>query len=499
MKLLITILFLSPLFVSAQLTMGSIFSDNMVLQQGKPISIYGKANPNQLVTVRFDGETKSTVVPSDSNWIVFFKKQSFSFSPHTFQVSCGAQIISFDNILVGDVWLCIGQSNMEFPMSRELHVKDEKNNAHLPLIRLYNPSYAGKNTYNIAFSDSIVAKLNSKDFYEGKWQVCDSVSFKNMSAVAYYFGKAILENTAIPIGLINLSIGGAPLETFISDKTLHRSEKFANKVSGNWLTNPALPIWIRERGSQNVGTLSTVLKDDLGKNHSYKPGFAYHAGLASLIQFPIKGIICYQGESNAQELDRVFEYGALTKLMVNDFRDKWRSPQLPYYYVQLSSKDTVKYKSAYWPEFRDQQRLIMDLVSNTGMAVSSDLGFKNDVHPTNKKEVGNRLANWALFKTYKKKIIPSGPLPIKAKYQNGTVIVSFIYPANGLQTSDGLALRGFSLDGMNETKATIEDKKVLINSVTKPAYVYYAWKPFSDANLINSEKLPASTFKIPVL
>lgn len=499
MKNFITILLFSPLFLSAQLTVGAIFNDNMVLQHGKPICIFGKANPNQIVAVTFDGETKSNLVQSDSNWIVVFKKQAISKAPHSLKIESGLQKIRLENILIGDVWLCIGQSNMEFPMSRELHFKKEKINSNLPLIRFYNPTYAGKNTYNIPFSDSIVKKLNPKEFYEGQWQICDSLTFKNMSAVAYYFGKSVFTNTEIPIGLINMSIGGAPLETFISNQTLNNSIQFSNKVSGNWLINPSLPVWVRERGSQNVGTLSSVLKDDVGKYHSYKPGFAYNAGLASLINFPIKGIICYQGESNAQELDRVFEYGALTKLMVNDFRKKWKELHLPYYYVQLSSKDTLKYKSEFWPQFRDQQRLIMDLVSNTGMAVSSDLGFKNDVHPTNKKEVGIRLANWALYKTYKLNIIPSGPLPIKAKYRNGNVVISFNYLSKGLQTSDGLSLRGFSLDGVNDTLANIENKTVLINSKTKPTHVYYAWKPFTDANLINSDKLPASTFKIPVL
>lgn len=499
MKLFITILLLFPLLLNAQLTVGSIFSDNMVLQQGKPICIFGKANPNQIVAVTFNGETKSNLVQSDSNWVVVFKKQPISKVSHTLKIESDLQEIKFENIVIGDVWLCIGQSNMEFPMTRELHFKDEKNKSILPLIRFYNPTYAGKNTYNITFSDSIVKKLNAKDFYEGQWQICDSTSLKNMSAVAYYFGKSIFTNTDIPIGLINLSIGGAPLETFISNQTLKNSGQFSSKVSGNWLTNPSLPVWVRERGSQNVGTLSSVLKDDVGKYHSYKPGFAYDAGLASLIHFPIKGIICYQGESNAQELDRVYEYAALIKLMVNDFREKWKEPRLPYYYVQLSSKDTLKYKSEFWPQFRDQQRLIMDLVSNTGMAVSSDLGFKNDVHPTNKKEVGFRLANWALYKTYKLDIIPSGPLPIKATYRNGNVVISFNYLSNGLQTSDGHSLRGFSLDGVTDTLANIENKTVLINSKTKPTHVYYAWKPFTDANLINSDKLPASTFKIPVL
>ena len=499
MKSLLLIFLLFPFTAFSQLRMGAIFSDNMVLQHGKPICIYGKANPNDLVLVHFSGETKSAFVQADSNWIAVFKKEPISLLPHELLITSGEQKISLKNILIGDVWLCIGQSNMEFPMLREMHFNDEKFKCNYSSIRFYNPSYPGKNTYNIAFNDSIVQRLNGNSFFEGSWQTCDSVSLKSMSAVAYYFAKSVVSNISIPIGLINLSIGGAPLETFISDQTLLKSKEFSNKVSGNWLTNQALPIWIRERGTQNVGAVATVKADAHGKFHAYKPGFVFNAALASLTKYAIKGIICYQGESNAQELDRVYEYGALTHLMVSDFRKKWKAPELPYYFVQLSSKDTLKYKSEFWPQFRDQQRLILSDLSNSGMAVSSDLGFRNDVHPTNKKEVGNRLAKWALFKTYKQPIVPSGPIPKQAKYQDGILTISFDYLANGLETSDGNALKGFSLDGLNEVLANIQGKKVVISSSTKPAFVYYAWKPFTDANLINSEKMPASTFKIPVL
>ena len=204
------------------------------------------------------------------------------------------------------------------------------------------------------------------------------------------------------------------------------------------------------------------------------------------------------GGSNAQEIERVNEYAALSALMVSDYRKKWKQLQLPFYFVQLSSIDTVKYKGELWPQFRNEQRKMLQLIPNSGMAVCSDIGAKDDVHPTNKKDVGERLARWALNKTYTQKIVPSGPLPLKATYSNGKVIVSFEYIAKGLKISDGKPLRGFSIDGMNDTKAIIGDNGIIIPVNTKPQYIYYGWKPFSDGNLINSENLPASTFKIPV-
>jgi sialate O-acetylesterase len=319
-----------------------------------------------------------------------------------------------------------------------------------------------------------------------------------MSAVAYYFGEKILHDINVPIGLINLSVGGAPLETFIDKTVLENNKQYSAKANGDWLMNDDLPVWVRERGKQNVGSLQNVPADESGKNHAFKPGFAYSAGIEPMLLMPVKGILCYQGESNAQEIERVNEYAALSKLMVDDYRKKWHIPQLPFYFVQLSSIDTLKYKGQLWPEFRNEQRKLLQLIPNSGMAVCSDIGAKDDVHPANKKDVGERLARWALNKTYGKDIIPSGPLPLSAKYANGKVVISFQYMARGLKTSDGKELKGFSIDGKNEASASIGDSGILILSEKKPEYIYYGWKSFSNGNLINSENLPASTFKIKV-
>jgi sialate O-acetylesterase len=264
------------------------------------------------------------------------------------------------------------------------------------------------------------------------------------------------------------------------------------------LVNDALPVWIRERGKQNIGGVSNVASDESGKNHAFKPGFAFESGIEPMLNMHVKGIIFYQGESNAQEIERVNEYAELFKLMVNDYRKKWSQPQLPFYYVQLSSIDTIKYKGQLWPEFRSEQRKMMEVIPNTGMAVCSDIGFKDDVHPTDKKTVGERLARWALNKTYNKNIIPSGPLPINAKYKNGELIINFQYCGSGLQTSDVKTLRGFSIDGKNKSEAIVMGKSVVIKIKEKPMFVYYGWESFTDANLVNSEKLPASTFKLKI-
>lgn len=496
-RLSFSLLFLIPYVAIGQVSVATSFSSNMVLQREEPIAVWGKAIPGNEVAVQFAGESKMMVAAADSGWVVYFQKQPANAKPQSISIESGNSKIELNNILIGDVWLCIGQSNMEWPLQRELHYKTELPLSNLPQLRLYNPNYAGKNIYGSAFTDSVTQLLTPENFYKGAWQQCDSVSVKQMSAVAYYFGKALTTSLEVPIGLINLSIGGAPLETFIDPIALKESKQFSSKMNGDWLQNTSLPVWVRERGRQNVGSNSTLLSDEYGKNHAYKPGFAYKAGIEPLLRLPIKGIINYQGESNAQEKERVDEYAALSALVIKDFRSKWKKPKLPYYYVQLSSIDTMQYKGQLWPQFRNEQRLMLQLIPNSGMAVSSDHGATNDVHPTNKKIVGERLARWTLYQTYRQEIIPSGPLPLQATYKNGFVIISFQY-ADGLQTGNAEPLTGFSVNGNEITKAMIKNKRVLVKSKQKPDYIYYGWQPFSKGNLVNEEQLPASTFKLIV-
>ena len=470
----------------------------MVLQRGQPIQFWGKGIPDETLEVQFSKETKKTKVHQDSTWSVVFKRRKANSEPQSIQIKSNYQKIVLKNVLIGDIWLCIGQSNMEWPMEKEMLFAAEAKSADRPMLRFYNPTYAGKNIYNEHFTDSVLQLLNKNDFYRGKWQVSDSNSVKQMSAVGYYFGKEILEEEQAPIGLINMAIGGAPIETFIRREAMEGNSQFSEKVRGNWLTNDELPIWIRERGQQNVGNIKVVHRDELGPNHAFKPGFAYSAGIEPLLQLPIKGILWYQGESNAQERERVNEYSQLQKLMVEDYRRQWKQPKLPFYWVQLSSIDTANYKSHYWPQFRNEQRKLLRKIEHGGIAVTSDIGAKNDVHPTNKKDVGQRLARWALHKIYGKKIVPSGPLPKEASYENGRVIITFDYTANGLKTSDRKRVCGFSFDGKDATSATLKGNRIEILSGKKPEFIYYAWRPYSEGNLVNSEGLPATTFKLKI-
>ncbi|MBB1286407.1 sialate O-acetylesterase [Flavisolibacter sp. BT320] len=489
---------LLPVTASTQIKLAPIFSDNMVLQRNEPVHVWGKATPGTKLQVQFAWQTKSVIAAKDSTWKISFPSQKSNQQPQTIRIQAGNETILLENILIGDVWLLSGQSNMEWPMAREKHWATEKKWAQQPLIRLNNPPPAGRSVYGVAYTDSLNRRLTKDSFYLWNgWTLCDSNTVKSMSAVGYYFAKSIVENENIPIGLINLSIGGAPLETFVSREALQNSKQFSAKAKGDWLQNKNLPEWIRERGAQNVGNHPGGYRDDLGLNHAYKPGFAYASGVAPLLSFPIKGVLWYQGESNSLEKERVDEYKDLLHLLIRDYRKGWKKPALPFYWVQLSSIDTANYGSHFWPQFRDAQRQLLAAVKNGGMAVSSDVGFKNDVHPTNKKVVGERLARWALNQVYGKDLVPSGPLPREAVYRNGKVMIRFQY-ADSLRTSDGKPVRGFSLDGKTGAEARIENNEVVILAGSKPDFVYYAWKPFTNANLVNEDDLPASTFQLKI-
>lgn len=496
-SVMLCLLFLGSLSKTySQLTVDKHFSDHMVLQREQPITLSGNALPEALVRVEFGVIHLQTSADSNGHWSLVLPSQKAQNTPASLVIRTEKEQIELKDVLVGDVWLLIGQSNMEFELQKESHYEQEKNKLQQPLLRFYNPSFAGKYIYNRHFKDSVLNRLTPELFYSDvDWQVSDSTSAPSMSAVGYYFARRIIAEQEIPVGLIHLAIGGAPLESFISVEALASDPEFSKKVKGNWLYNDALPDWIRERGRQNVGK-RFIYADQFGPNHGYKPGFAYTSGIKGLKNYPIRGILWYQGESNAQEVDRVMEYNDLQKLMVSQFRTLWKQPELPFYYAQLSSIDTVRYKGQLWPLFRNEQRLFLNSTENTGMAVTSDIGAQHDVHPRDKKTVGERLSRWALRDVYHHDIIVSGPLVSKVEYRGNQLMIHFDSVGKGL-TFEGDRLVGFYLDG-KPVKARIKGRIVVIHVKEKPTEVAYGFASFSKGNLTNKEGLPASSFILKV-
>lgn len=465
--------------------LASVFSDHMVLQRLKPIPIYGKANANDEIEVQFNHQKIKTVTNAVGQWKVSFPAMKHG-GPYTLMVKTKASQIVLKDILIGDVWLCAGQSNMDFKLKNAAGGKEEiKSHAQNPLLRLYKFNAIAE-TDNSSWDSLTLAKTNQLAFFAGNWQIADSTALPNFSAVAYYFGKKLTQTAKVPIGLIQVSVGGSGTESWIDRYTLEHDEVLVDMVS-NWRKTDFIQQWCRERADLNLKNAKSPLQ-----RHPYQPSYNFEAGITQLTKSPISGVIWYQGESNANNIEL---HERLFKTMVKSWRGQWNS-NFPFYYVQLSSLNRPS-----WPEFRNSQRLLSHQIANVAMAVSSDVGDSLNVHPINKQPVGERLALLALKHTYKTNLIATGPIAIKAIQVNQHLQISFTN-ASKLATTKQQLLQGFEL--LTEQGIRLKPKAVINNLQVwlevppgeKIKQVLYAWEPFTRANLINEANLPASTFKI---
>lgn len=494
----------------AVITLPPVFTDNMVLQRGMPVPVWGRAEAGETIRVEFAGQEKTTTADAAGKWRVDLASLPASNQSRILRIqgraAAGQESRQFTNVVVGEVWLAAGQSNMEFPLSREESVRTAIPAATNSWLRLLNFSFAGQYYYAKPFTPADVARQTPEDFYTGSWQACSPGTARAFSAVAYYFGLELAQKLSVPVGIIHCAVGGSPTEAWIPSSALAADPSLAAMVNGNWLTNAALDDWCRLRGHQNLdASLQAGLAvpgDNLGPNHAFKPGFLWAAGPARFAPFALRGVLWYQGESNSLEERRVRQHALLFPLLVREWRAAWGT-DFPFLFCQLSSIATNNYKSACWPEFRDQQRRFLSTIPGTGMAVTSDIGLPNDVHPRNKSAVGHRLALWALAGVYGEDLLRSGPLPETIRADGATLVVRFDY-ATGLKTADGQAPRGFEIAGADGVfhPATVEfagaTARLSSPEVARPVVARYAWSPYTDANLVNVDGLPASTFKLAV-
>lgn len=480
------------------LRMPATYSDNMVLQREKPLLISGTANAGEKVTVQIAGQKKESVTASNGKWSVTLDplqaggpyELTIEASPATEKKSkkkaSASQKLTYKEVLVGEVWLCSGQSNMAFRVD-ELADSQRKELLEYadsqPQIRLFNMQprwYTNAVEWDISAMDS----LNRLQYYhDTRWTPCNEQTADKFSAVAFAFGRMLSDSLQVPVGLVLNAIGGSGTEAWIDRKTL---EFEFTDILYNWTQNDFIQDWVRGRA-----VLNTKKSSDKLQRHPYEPCYLYETGIQPLQQYPIKGVIWYQGESNAQNIET---HERLFPLLVESWRKNW-GEEFPFYYVQLSSIDRPS-----WTWFRNSQRELMETIPNSGMAVSSDRGDSLNVHPVYKREIGERLARWALNKTYGHALTPSGPLFRSVEFRDNAAYITFDY-ADGLHTSDGLPIRTFEIaehDGLFfPAQAEIIDGKVKIRSekVTNPKLVRYGWQPFTRANLVNSDELPASTFR----
>ena len=494
----------APLF--AEVKPAPYFADAMVIQRDAPVVVRGTADAGESVTVTFAGSSATVRADAKGAWAVKLPAKPANAKGGDLVIKGAKNTVTLTDVLVGDVWVSAGQSNMEWTLARDKDGRAALASAGDDGLRLLTYEKPGSDVGSKALGKDANKRLYPEHYYTGAWARDGKKSAGASSAVAYWFGKKLRAETGVPIGLVGYAIGGAPLESFFPVDGLKK--RYPKKLQGDWMKNPELPKWCSGRAAQNLAKVEDAPADALGKNHGYKPGFAWEAGMGRIAGIPVRGFLWYQGESNAIEPARVKEFPALQAAMVAEWRERWGDPKLPFYFVQLSACEGGD--RLHWGEFRDNQRLGVALIPPpAGMAVSYDFGpsskGRSDVHPTEKKPIGERLARLALHDVYgKKDVVVSGPAPLKASAKGAELVVTFD-SAKGLKASSGDALTGFEVAGADgkfvpaEAKVVGETVVVSSKGVGSPKTVRYAWASWcKESNLVNGEGLPASTFSLSV-
>jgi sialate O-acetylesterase len=482
---LLILSFLHSSILWGAVSLPNVIGDHMVLQRNLPVPIWGWADPKEEVTVSFSGQSKTTTADTNGNWMVKLDPLSAQTEPASLSVQ-GSNKIELQNILVGEVWICSGQSNMEWHVRQCAKPQEEIANANFPQIRLFDVT--GHTIHPIPQTKG-----------NGNWQVCSPATIPTFSATGYYFGRRVHKALNVPVGLISSNWGGTRIEP-----------------------------WTTIGGFKSVPELSSLADQVASYTPSTRigagsPSAIYNSMVHPLTPFAMRGAIWYQGESNGNEGESYYQK---KHALVNGWRKAFQNPELAFYWTQLCSWDSGNLfkkgepdKHAWannWGPLREAQFKALD-IPNSGMAVIIDLADAHnpgDIHPRNKQDVGWRLAQWALHQTYgKKELIPSGPLLEKQKIENGKIRLSFKYTGRGLMVGEKKGteptkqspngkLNEFEIAGADRqwfpADAAIDGKQVVVSSpqVENPVAVRYAYYicPIR-ANLYNQEGLPASPFR----
>lgn len=474
-----------------------IFSDHMVLQRGMPVPVWGTATAGERVTVKLAGQSVAVNAAEDGRWRVDLPPLADA-GPFTLEVSTPGASRAFADVLVGEVWLCSGQSNMDFTLASTAKrsfsgVTDWKNEvaaARQPMLRMFTAEWT--------------MREHPQREVAGKWAVCDPENAADFSAVAYYFGREIQQAVGVPVGLITCAFGASTIEAWIREPTLTKHPQFEGllKEFGRkriaFRDDPqafasygaALAKWKSGRVPRNP--------DPVQDQHN---PFVLHNGMiAPIVPYALRGAIWYQGESN---LNTRGIYPDLQKALIEDWRVLWGNPTLPFYYVQLAaykapSKDPAP--GGQIAEMREAQAASL-AIPHTGMAVTIDIGDEKDIHPRNKKAVGLRLARLALTGTYGRPGVPCGPVFQSASVAGNSIRIRFDHVNGGLVSAAG-PLCGFAIADHDKrfvsAQAAIEGNEVVVSSpeVAAPAFVRYAWADNpAGANLRNADCLPAAPFR----
>ena len=505
------VLFIACLFATApatfaqdansDLSMPAVFGSGMVLQQGSYAPIWGTAVPNKRVRVAIDGIRESTRADESGHWRIDIPTANVSpGGPHILQVKSKGETILFDNVLFGEVWVCSGQSNMEWPMTRARDPETEIAAANYPNIRLFK----------VKKTVSDVPRSNAD--LDIPWSECTPETVKNFSAVAYFFGRRLHTTTPdVPVGLIQTAWGGTPAESWTSMDKLKSIDELSPLLD-RWdqiVTNYPKALAEHEKRVESWKAAVEKAKADgkpeprrpgapLGPDHPHRTATLYNGMIHPLVPYGIRGAIWYQGESNA---GRAYQYRTLFPAMITDWREKWDRGDFPFFFVQLANfraLDAWPVESD-WAELREAQSMTLAL-PNTGQAVIIDIGEADDIHPTNKQDVGARLAQSAFKVAYGIETADSGPVYKSMRKDGAAIRLSFDHVHSGLMTN-GTALYGFSIAGEDKNfhwaQARIDGDEVVVSSpdVPNPVAVRYGWANNPVCNLYNADGLPASPFR----
>ena len=419
---------------AAEVTVPAVIGSHMVLQRDVPVPVWGWAAPGEEVTVTLDAHAEKTKADAQGTWKVTFPPLKTGGDPHTLTVA-GANTLRFDDILVGDVWVGSGQSNMEWSLAASGNPKETIAAANHPQLRLFHVP-------------KVQAKEPARDV-KAAWKACTPEDAKNFSAVLYHFGVKLQSELKIPIGLINSSWGGSPIEPW----TIHEGQS----------------------------------------------GGMYNGMIAPLVPFPVRGFTWYQGETNVLQKNG-HAYVDKMRNLIGGWRQAWGNDQLPFYYVQIAPWEG-RYEADELCKLWEAQAAALK-IPGTGMAVTTDLVDNiKDIHPKNKLDVGQRLARWALAKTYGQSgLVYSGPLFTSAAAEGSKLRLSFAH-AKGLKSRDGNALTEFEVAGGDgkfvPATATVEGETVVVSAagVAEPKLARFGWRSIANPNLVNGEGLPASPFQ----
>lgn len=499
----------------AEVRLPAIFGDHMVLQQDSSLPVWGWAEPGETVTVSAAGQKATTVADKDGKWQVKLTPIPAATQPMELAVA-GKNTITLQDVLIGDVWICAGQSNMEFPLSNTNTAATEIPAANFPQIRL--------------FTVRKKIALEPQSDCGGKWELCTPETAKAFSAVGYFFGKELHQTFGRPMGLIGSYWGGTNAEAWISPQGLefHVSLKYYLDQVDNIRTNFAqlkekyeketLPAWQKAldawnaknqpQGDPKANAARPPSKPIDPTSDRNIPTALHHGMITPLIPYAIKGTLWYQGEGNC---GKAAEYRTLFPALIANWRKSWGQGDFPFLFVQLASYGTGSGGS--FPGVREAQLMALSQ-PKTAMAVAIDVGQFDNIHPASKIDVGHRLALTAQHVAYGKDLVYSGPIYKSMKVEANKIRISFERLGSGLTiaappatqpgappATPAATLTGFTIAGADKAfvpaQATIEGDTVVASSdqVQRPVAVRYAWAGFPEVNLYNKELLPASPFR----